>query len=346
VILPGFLVEFSRSHGAAWERVNPTLSEPAGSWTVSLSWRGRDTSLRLRYPVAHDHSGGSLTYGLAMLECSTSFPESSALTLEVEAGYYFLTGWLRQDLVVGDSTFDDRYIIRCSYPPLMPTFLDAVVRNQLHGAYDANALFPASLRIARGQAQVAAQLREGASVDTTLGILDAIVTMPERQRAPWEQLAAAVNGRVVGSRWQLDGDFALAVPRPGLTVTVTPRLAAADTARGPFLRTEVEIDRPAAMSFSGTIHGTEGAALLPRSVYRNKRRQPSWTDWDIHGDSRAVPVAPRQQLSQAHAYAIVCDPTKIRLLLAGEVTEPRRILAAVDAVSALAMTETSAGPYR
>ena len=114
--------------------------------------------------------------------------------------------WFGRDYRVGESPFDDRFVVSGDTPYLLPLWLEPAVRSALVHAYSPHSPLPCRLLIRQGAAtvRVAVWPDDSGAIEAALAVLDAVVRIADELVERWRGLAAGLgSAHLAGPRWPL-----------------------------------------------------------------------------------------------------------------------------------------------
>jgi len=271
-------------------------------------------------------------------------------------GYHFLLAGLRRDDHLGDARIDDRYIVHADDLPWVRWWLGELERQALLATFDPEAIAPFALAIQDGDVCFeAGGLPPRRYLDAARQAAAFLATRADRAAGEWHALAPVLGASVRGDVWTTAGGFAVAAERGAAPVTIDLATELPFDRGGPRLRTCVRAPRRAehqrllALERDGLPrrHRVRRAGLGARAHdVRGPADLVGLTDEPRWADARlAVAATP---LARARPDALVILAAEVVLTWEGPVTEPARLLAAIDAVATLAVEAAApgAGPYR
>jgi hypothetical protein len=287
------------------------------------------------------------------VQLEIALPAAGALSLAVKAGHIYFFRSLRQDLIVGDAAFDDRYIVRCRPREMAALWLDADTRDVISGAYDPSTSYPSALTIADQTVTFTGDVGADDEVGFMALVAAAITAaeLPERIATRWAAAIEPTGGQRVGP-WHVDGGAvaAWAVGRCPLRIDAGYQ-ASWEGGTRPWLRARVRALREPGQSF---VFARRSLSRRQRPVLDARLQRvavPAAAAWDVRAEDPAA-LAPHldtlaRQLARTGALAIVGrGPDLVAVVPHAAVTAA--VLAEVGTLLAtLAEVGTAAaGPYR
>lgn len=246
-----------------------------------------------------------------------------------------------QDVEVGESRFDDRYMIKASNESLATLWLDLEVRKLIHAAHPPDAPGAFLVQLEGGEVSIEWGTEDtpvAQRVEQGMRAASALARRPRVLLEQCEAVAEEISGSAPSSGsglWAPGGDVVIQVPVGELLVTVAHQLAALD-ARAPELYTRLSIPRLDQVSGAFVLarhdairRAIELSGLTELDSVAGVGKDLSFHFWlgaESPGTvSRRLGSAEQRQVVEAMPSAVIATPTEITVWHRGFVRDTVRL---------------------